>query len=47
MVKHIAEHLAPDHPIIRRRKTGFVNATGDPIYREEVVGLSKDDNKEE
>jgi hypothetical protein len=42
MVKHIAKHLAPEEPLVRRTDTGFVTATGDKIFREEVVGLSED-----
>lgn len=46
MVKHVAEHLAPEEPTIRRTDTGFVNATGDKIFREEVVGLSEEHKEE-
>ena len=46
MVAHIAEHLKDQEPIIRRTDTGFVNVTGDKIFREEVLGLKEDDNKE-
>lgn len=46
MVAHIADHLKDKEPIIRRTDTGIIDVRGDKYFREEVVGLKDDDNKE-
>ena len=45
MVLHVAKHLSPTAPSVRRTDTGFVTVTGDKIIREEIVEPEKEDKE--